>query len=148
MSARVSYVAGLLFSEHATTVVLVRKNRPAWQAGKLNAVGGKIEPGETPLEAMRREFREEAGLDIADWTPTAILSGDNFEVHFFAAFSELYMDARTMETEEIVRAGVGWALNWHECPHLIPNLRVIIPLALDDTGIAKPVLLTDLRAAA
>lgn len=142
------YVAGLLFSPEGSTVVLVRKNRPAWQAGRLNAVGGKIEADETPAAAMRREFREEAGLDIADWQAVAVLSGDGFEVHFYAAFSDLYMQARTMETESIVRCGVMWALNWLECPDLIPNLRVIIPLALDDTGIVKPVLLADSRAVA
>ena len=41
-------------------VVLTHKNRPAWQAGKLNGVGGKIELLESPVAAMVREF--ELGL--------------------------------------------------------------------------------------
>lgn len=53
------YVVGFLFSEDESRVLLVLKNRPAWQEGKLNGVGGKIEAGETPLQAMEREFKEE-----------------------------------------------------------------------------------------
>lgn len=30
--------------------------------GKWNGLGGKLEPGESPLEAARRELREESGL--------------------------------------------------------------------------------------
>jgi len=35
-------------------------------AGKWNAVGGKVEPGETPLECAKREAFEETGLAISD----------------------------------------------------------------------------------
>lgn len=35
-------------------------------AGKWNAVGGKVEPGETPLECVKREAFEETGLVISD----------------------------------------------------------------------------------
>ena len=56
------YVVGFLLNYDRTQVVLIRKNRPAWQAGHLNGVGGKIEMGETPIEAMTREFEEETGL--------------------------------------------------------------------------------------
>jgi hypothetical protein len=57
------YVLGFVFSEDSSRVLLVWKNRPAWQAGKLNGIGGKIEAGETPLQAMQREFREETLVD-------------------------------------------------------------------------------------
>jgi len=57
------YVVGFLFSEDQSRVLLVWKNRPAWQNGKLNGVGGKIEAGETPLQAMEREFKEETYFD-------------------------------------------------------------------------------------
>lgn len=79
------YACGFLFSEDRSRVLLIRKRRPAWQAGKLNGVGGKIEPGETPLQAMRREFREEAGVDIADWQQVLRLSGPDWVGHFFRA---------------------------------------------------------------
>lgn len=49
------YVLGFLFNENLTKVVLVRKKRPEWQCGLLNGVGGKIEDGEPPLDAMVRE---------------------------------------------------------------------------------------------
>ena len=90
------YVCGFLFSPDRTRVLLIRKNRPAWQAGKLNGLGGKIEPGETPLEAMRREFREEAGAEVADWQHVLTLSGADdagsgrgWAGHFFRAFGDL-----------------------------------------------------------
>jgi len=141
------YVAGLLFDADADRVALVRKNRPAWQAGKLNAIGGKIEPGETALAAMVREFGEETGVVLPGeaWRPVAILSGPDFEVHFFAAFDDVIGAVRTVEDEEIVVTTTAEAM---VDAALIPNLRVIIPIALDDTGIAKPVMLTDVRAAA
>ena len=144
----VRYVAGLLFDDTGSRVALVRKNRPAWQAGKLNAIGGKIEAGESPGIAMMREFEEETGVHIPPnlWSPIAVLTGDTFQVHFFSARSHMIDDVQTMEDETIERHEVGgkWGVLTH--PHdLIPNLRVIIPLALDNTGIVKPVALRDSR---
>ena len=41
MDAHVTgYACGFLFSDDRRHVVLIRKRRPAWQAGKLNGVGG------------------------------------------------------------------------------------------------------------
>lgn len=56
-----TYVLGFCFNAALNKVVLIRKNRPQWQAGKLNGVGGHVEPWELPLGAMVREFREESG---------------------------------------------------------------------------------------
>lgn len=63
-----SYVLGFAFSEDDRSVLLILKNRPAFQAGKWNGVGGKIEASETAHQAMVREFREETGLD---WSPAS-----------------------------------------------------------------------------
>lgn len=52
----------MLFDEPLQNVLLIRKNRPQWQAGKMNGVGGKVEPGETPQGAAPRELFEETGL--------------------------------------------------------------------------------------
>lgn len=44
-------------------LMLHRKFPP--NANRWNGVGGKIEPGETPDEAIAREIMEETGLDVA-----------------------------------------------------------------------------------
>lgn len=139
----IEYVAGLLFSEDKRHVALVRKNRPEWQAGRLNAIGGKIEPGEAPYQAMRREFIEETGVDRYDWKRFAVLTGEHFVVHFYAAFNtEALKAAQTKEDEEIEHWYVPTVLN---DTSLMPNLRVMIPLALDDSGIVKPIYFQDSR---
>lgn len=132
------YVCGFLFSPERDRVLLIRKNRPRWQAGRLNGVGGKIEPGETPLEAMRREFREETGLEIDDWQPVADLVLEGSIIHFFAAFDGAIGDARAL-TDEKLEIHPADALP----KDVLGNLRVLVPLALDTTGIMKPVLLAD-----
>tara|TARA_B100000674_G_scaffold478036_1_gene474683 strand:- start:984 stop:1259 length:276 start_codon:yes stop_codon:yes gene_type:complete len=50
--------ATLMFIRDGNEVLLMRKLRGIG-AGKINAPGGKIEPGETPLEGAIRETQEE-----------------------------------------------------------------------------------------
>jgi 8-oxo-dGTP diphosphatase len=132
------YVAGFLFNEARTKVLLIRKNKPEWQAGRYNAVGGKIEGDETPLEAMNREFSEEACLSGIDWQPIADLTGRTWTVHFFAAFDDLIYKAKN-GTDEILSIQSPYANEslW------LPNLHVLIPLALDQSGIEKPAYMWD-----
>jgi 8-oxo-dGTP diphosphatase len=79
------YVLGFAFNSLGEQVALILKNRPVWQAGKLNGIGGKIEHEEPMHAAMVREFREETGVttEDADWTLYAILSGAEFVVYTF-----------------------------------------------------------------
>ncbi len=44
-------------------VLLIEKRR-GLGSGLYNAPGGKIEPGETPAEAVGREVREEVGIEV------------------------------------------------------------------------------------
>ncbi|MDC7226402.1 MAG: 8-oxo-dGTP diphosphatase [Spirochaetales bacterium] len=46
--------------------VLLINKKTGLGAGKVNAPGGRIEPGEMPLEAVVRECQEEVGLTPAD----------------------------------------------------------------------------------
>jgi 8-oxo-dGTP diphosphatase len=125
------YVCGFLFSPDRSRVLLIRKNRPAWQAGKLNGVGGKIEPfDENPAAAIRREFHEEAGLDISAWEEVLTLTAADWHTHFYRAFSDI--DAARAMTDE--------RLEIHPASDLpcdtIPNLHWMIPLMLDDEILA------------
>ncbi|WP_246335440.1 8-oxo-dGTP diphosphatase [Microcella alkalica] len=55
------------------TEVLLGRKRTGLGLGRLVAPGGKLEPGETAVDAAVREVREEVGLDVAagDLVPIA-----------------------------------------------------------------------------
>ena len=119
------WVVGFLFNSK-TELALVMKTHPAWQAGKLNGVGGKVEEGESIIQAMRREFNEEAGVELDAWREFAILKIDYGDVHFLVAHGDYELESLTEEL-------VGWySLDvLKTLPH-IRNLDWLIPLALDN----------------
>lgn len=96
------YVIGLMFNERGNHVALIEKNRPEWQAGKLNGIGGKIEQGESPYETMVREFQEETGVLYKDWVVSGcMMDPGKFEIHVFKAFTDKVYDVRSKTDEEV-----------------------------------------------
>ena len=57
--------ANLCFIRRHGEVLLIRKKR-GLGAGKINGPGGRLEPGETAVEAAVREVREELGITPCD----------------------------------------------------------------------------------
>ena len=131
------YCVGFAFSLDRRGLLLIEKRKPLWQCGRLNGIGGKIEPGETAADAMVREFDEEAGVEIERWQPVALLASDSVEVHFFRIFTDGIFVARPM-TVEPLRLVDPERLP----PNVIPNLRQLVPLALYDSDIILPMTLT------
>ncbi|MFC5598469.1 NUDIX hydrolase [Deinococcus cellulosilyticus] len=130
------HVLGFAFDPSATQVVLIQKNRPAWQQGKLNGVGGKIEEGETPLQAMCREFEEETGLRLDNWQHFATLIGSGLEVFCFETRTEHLHLLHSCTDEEVSVYPLP------DLPeHVHHNLRYLIPLALD-VQLRRPVTLS------
>lgn len=125
----IQYVVGFLFSGDRTQVALIQKNRPAWQAGRWNGIGGKREGAEPWQDCMSREFAEETGVTIPPewWEHTVTLHNDGFECRFFRAFSDMVYDVKTVEDETISVWDIALL---PECP-VIDNLRWLIPLQLD-----------------
>ena len=121
-----NYVAGFMFSEDRSAVALIKKNKPEWQKGLYNGIGGKIEKREAPLSAMIREFKEETGVDHNDWISLCMLEGDDWTVYFYYTFSDKVYKVRSMEEEKV---GIVSPMALPDC---IFNLRWLIPLALDD----------------
>lgn len=137
MKQKTEYVVGLLFRGEGLEreVALVTKARPEWQRSKLNGVGGKIEPGEMPWQAMRREWKEETGTDVKAWRMFATLKWRTAVVHFF--------EARVTNEFPPFACPADEPVNWFNIQVLmsatvlpvIPNLKWLIPLALDKDGV-------------
>lgn len=125
------YVCGFL--HWGQEVLLVRKTRPPWQHGLLNGIGGLIEPGESPRDAMAREFAEEVGVPVGDWPtePLCTEIGPDYVVHFFATRAP-GIEQRPATPEQ---NDVGEQLIWvpRDCYgwKVVGNLRWLIPLSLD-----------------
>ena len=135
------YVLAFVFTADAREVVLVRKTRPAWQAGRVNALGGKIHDGETVGAAARREVREEAGVDVERWEEFLVWYDPEYRLRAVRAFDDAARNARTAEDQEVFLAPVA-ALP----PNVIDNLRWMIPLALD-RDVAIPISVTSANPA-
>lgn len=129
-----NYVAGFMFNiakpgiAPRECVALIEKQRPDWQKGKLNGIGGKIDSGESPADAMAREFLEETGVKVAPerWRSFCELRFRGATIHFFASEGEL-SELRSMEDEHVTIVDVSTIWN----RNTIPNLRWLIPMALD-----------------
>jgi 8-oxo-dGTP diphosphatase len=133
------YVVGFAFNSELTDVVLIKKNRPAWQAGKLNGVGGKAHLGEMAMFAMSREFKEETGVYVAPvkWECFATLEScvpspdqtrplHNIINFFRTELSDLRI-VETMTDESVQTCTISCLFENHET---IPDLRWLIPMAL------------------
>jgi len=132
------YVLGFAFDEKRSNVVLVKKNRPEWQAGFLNGVGGKVEEIDIDaFHAMSREFEEETGVASfpSHWNYYATMifnsdiMGGSAKVHCFKLFSDNIFQCKTMESEEIKIISVSFFAE----NKIINHLKTLIPMALDDS---------------
>lgn len=122
------YVVGFLFSKDLDQVILVRKNRPEWQDGLLNGVGGKVESHEDFLEAMKREFEEEAGVFIDSWSKYCTYQFESGYINFYATRDdEAFNQSETKTDEEILRKRVSDVKKLKT----VPNLNWLIPMALN-----------------
>jgi 8-oxo-dGTP diphosphatase len=125
------YVVGFLLS--GGRVLLIKKQRPEWQRGLLNGIGGKPEPGESPWEAMRREAIEEAGVDV-EWEKFCMLVcrdpsssvGSIATVHFFMSYDAGAFDfAKTKTDESLERVFIRYL----PVLPVVPNVRWLVPMA-------------------
>jgi 8-oxo-dGTP diphosphatase len=76
----VTVKAVLCFLLRDSEVLLIRKKK-GFGAGKINGVGGRVEPGERPEEAAVREVFEEVGVRVRSLEPAGTLE-------FYSADSE------------------------------------------------------------
>lgn len=125
-------VCGFYIDVARTKVALIRKQRPQWQKGKLNGIGGKVEPDEHEDAAMVREFQEETGVETTTegWEMFFHLTDTkhSYKVFYYRAFGDLSaLRTTTDEQIEIIDLGAAPVAN------VIRNLTWLIPMAVDET---------------
>lgn len=129
---QMNYVVGFAFNEDKSRVLLIKKQKPEWQAGKWNGVGGKCEEGERRArDTMAREFAEETGIvtEPAYWTMFAELlcpMDKTRVVFFFCVLDDSTFAGYRQTTSEPVWACQTDLLSDVET---LPNLRWLVPLA-------------------
>lgn len=74
---------GYVMSPDGRRVLLVHRNKRADDAhyGKYNGLGGKLESGEDVVAGMRREIREEAGIEGVTMRLCGTISWPGFGAH-------------------------------------------------------------------
>ena len=99
--------ATLLFVIRDGQILLIHKKRGLGH-GKINGPGGRLEPGETPLEAAIREVQEEVGMTIPKTALHAVgeitfrfpfMEAFNHFVHVFVATA---WEGDPIETDEML----------------------------------------------
>ncbi|MFF3665283.1 NUDIX hydrolase [Microtetraspora malaysiensis] len=106
---------GAIVRDPVGRLLLVRRGHPPGE-GLWSLPGGRVEPGESDAEAVRRELREETGLDGAVGVPAGTVlragpAGVTYEIHDYlvtAADGRLTpgddaADARWCTPAELVR---------------------------------------------
>jgi 8-oxo-dGTP diphosphatase len=159
------YTLGFVFNHrighggvHAppTQVLLIQKAKPAWQAGRMNGLGGKLEKGESFAQCGAREVEEESrrpgaaagergAIDVApeEWRHFGVLRGAevyhheasaSFEIHLFSAFvpfeKMIAAEAATCLAVEPLRLLSLDALFLGEKLRVLPNVRWMVCMAL------------------
>jgi 8-oxo-dGTP pyrophosphatase MutT (NUDIX family) len=119
------------------SIVMIEKDRPDWQKGKLNLPGGKLEKNEDPYDCAYREFEEETGIQgIAFQKCGEVVYND----HEHASVLHMFRCNVSSDQEPVKQPGeteVPVWVNWYQMrdnaewqKKLIPNLRLLIPMVL------------------
>ena len=89
----------IMLAEHDGRVLLGRQ--PQYPPGRYSALAGFVEPGESIEEAVAREFREEAGIEVADVRYVASQPWPFPGSLMIACVAAAQDDALTIDTNEL-----------------------------------------------
>jgi 8-oxo-dGTP diphosphatase len=116
----------LCFIEHEGRYLMLYRNKPPNQH-MWNGVGGKIDPGEKPTEAILRETKEETGLTVDQVYFKGVVSWDAGSLNKGAMYVFI------AETDEIdVVSGEEGTVRWKTLEWILNSGRAVtnIPIFL------------------
>jgi 8-oxo-dGTP diphosphatase len=100
-------VAGVLFE--GGRVLLTQRKKGAHLEGLWEFPGGKIDPDEDPRDALRRELREELGIEVDVGAPIEITSWRYPERRVLLLFFEVARKPSSPEPQRLDVADLMWA---------------------------------------
>jgi 8-oxo-dGTP pyrophosphatase MutT (NUDIX family) len=136
------YTIGFMFSKDKQKVALIRKIKPEWQKGKLNAIGGKIKYNETSIQSICREFEEETGYKTTQeqWNYFAQMIGNPdggkgpSSVDCFCTIGDLdYLISKEEEKIEIIET-----YSYSMLIDMLSNTFWLMHLAIDNLNDGQP----------
>jgi 8-oxo-dGTP diphosphatase len=127
------------------SVLMLLRSRPP-NAGLWNGLGGKISPGEAPLDCVRREVLEEAGIDlqtdglrfegVVRWASGVDPTGPSTGMYAFVA--EMPDGSVRREPRETPEGLLSWkSLDWICDPAnkaVVSNIPRFLPGLFDGDG--------------
>jgi 8-oxo-dGTP diphosphatase len=132
----------LVFGERDGRVLLIEGGPTKWFAGRLNGLGGHVEPGEDAASAAARECEEECGLRPASLRLAAVVHVDAEPRVMLFVFSAALPPGD-------VRGSVEGRLRWLSRAELadpslplLPDVRTHLRLIDEALPGAPPALLT------
>jgi 8-oxo-dGTP diphosphatase len=108
MSLPILLVAAAALVDPDNRVLITRRPAGRPMAGLWEFPGGKVEAGETPESALRRELHEELGIDVC---PTC-LSPFTFASHAYEAFHLLMPLYLCRQWDGVIRPREGQEIAW------------------------------------
>lgn len=115
-------------------IVVIEKQHPEWQKGKINLPGGKVHSGEVVAMAACRELQEETTIVAKphDAQHMGAIVGFGWQVDVVKCLYHAYHGGRQQEAQTATDEAVGVA-NFRtvlEDPRLLPPLKLVIPLCM------------------
>lgn len=127
------YVLCFAFTPSSAGVIMLRKKRPEWQAGLMNAPGGKIERGESALTAAVREFKEETGIETVpvQWFQFGRHVAPEYTLDLFStvlSIDQCQQIEMTTDEEPVWRSVDGMSMN---DPEYVPGAVMYTAMAVN-----------------
>ncbi len=113
---------------HQSPKILLGMKKRGFGAGRWNGFGGKLNEGETIEEALKRETKEEAGVEINDFDKVGIIefefkgNPEILEVHIFRVsdFSGEPAESEEMKPQWFNQDALPFDSMWPDDIHWFP----------------------------
>lgn len=125
---------GIIFNESFQLLMAERPQSKTW-SGWWEFPGGKIESGETPLEALKRELKEEIGISVIDAEKWIVRKYAYEDYEVILHFYKVTQWSGNIEAKEEQK--ISWVL---------PDNNIVSPILPANDLIFKAISLPDIYA--